>query len=63
MKATLITGASCGIGEEFARQLAAQGHNLVLVARSEKKLHQLCDELMLAHKITAHYISADSILC
>ena len=59
MKATLITGASCGIGEEFARQLAAQGHNLVLVARSEKKLHQLCDELMLAHKITAHYIPAD----
>lgn len=59
MKATLITGASGGIGEEFARRLASQGHNLVLVARSEKLLHELCDELMLKHKNTAHYIVAD----
>lgn len=59
MKATLITGASGGIGEIFARKLAAQGHNLVLVARSEDKLHALCDELMLKHKITAHYIAVD----
>ncbi|MBS1796304.1 MAG: SDR family oxidoreductase [Acidobacteria bacterium] len=59
MKFTLITGASSGIGEAFARRLAADGHNLVLVARSEDKLHQLCDELMLKHKITAHYIAAD----
>jgi len=59
MKVTLITGASSGIGEEFARRLAAEGHNLVLVARSEKALHELCDELMLKHKITAHYIVAD----
>lgn len=59
MKATLITGASSGIGEEFARQLAREKHNLVLVARSEKKLHELCDELMLKYKITAHYIALD----
>jgi len=59
MKVTLITGASSGIGEEFARRLAAEGHNLVLVARSEKALHELCDELMLKHKIMAHYIVAD----
>jgi short-subunit dehydrogenase len=59
MKVTLITGASGGIGEEFARQLAAQQHNLVLVARSEKKLHELCDELMLKHQITAHYVALD----
>jgi short-subunit dehydrogenase len=59
MKATLITGASSGIGEAFARRLAAEGHNLVLVARSEDKLHEICDELMLAHKITAHYVSTD----
>lgn len=59
MKATLITGASSGIGEAFARRLAAEKHDLVLVARSEKALHELCDELMLEHKITAHYVTLD----
>jgi short-subunit dehydrogenase len=41
MKFTLITGASSGIGEAFARRLAAEKHNLVLVARSEEKLRAL----------------------
>jgi uncharacterized protein len=59
MKATLITGASSGIGEGFARRLAADGHNLVLVARSEKALHELCDELMLKHDVMAHYVVLD----
>lgn len=59
MKSTLITGASSGIGEAFARRFAEEKHNLVLVARSEEKLHQLCDELMLKHKITAHYVALD----
>ncbi len=59
MKATLITGASGGIGEAFARKLAAEKHNLVLAARSEAKLHDLCDELMLKHQITAHYVAVD----
>lgn len=59
MKVTLITGASSGIGEAFARRLAAEKHDLVLVARSETKLHELCDELMLEHKITAHYVAID----
>lgn len=58
-KAALITGASSGIGEEFARRLAARGQNLVLVARNEGKLHSLCDELMLEHKIAAHYTALD----
>lgn len=61
MKVTLITGASSGIGEEFARRLAAKKHNLVLVARSEEKLHTLCDELMAEHGITAHYVAIDLI--
>jgi short-subunit dehydrogenase len=61
MKVTLITGASSGIGEAFARALAEEKHNLVLVARSEDKLHALCDELMLEHGITAHYVALDLI--
>lgn len=59
MKATLITGASGGIGEAFARRLAEEKHNLVLVARTEDKLAGLCDELMLKHKIMAHYVAVD----
>lgn len=59
MKATLITGASSGIGEAFARRLAAEKHNLVLVARTEKKLAALCDELMAEHEIMAHYVAID----
>jgi uncharacterized protein len=59
MKVTLITGASSGIGEAFARKLASMKHNLVLVARTEDKLFALCDELMAKHKITAHYVALD----
>ena len=61
MKVTLITGASSGIGEAFARRLAEEGHNLVLVARSEKKLSALCEELKAEHGITAHFIAIDLV--
>lgn len=59
MKVSLITGASSGIGEAFARRLAEHKKNLVLVSRNLNKLHELCDELMLKHGISAHYIAID----
>src|ERR1700730_5341230 len=41
----LITGASAGIGREFARQLAGRANTIVLVARREERLRELRDEL------------------
>jgi hypothetical protein len=45
----LITGASAGIGREFARQLAARAKSLILVARREQRLNELRDELNHQH--------------
>ena len=56
---TLITGASGGIGEALARELAARPSDLILVARSADKLQALADELARAHRITAHVVAID----
>lgn len=58
-KHALITGASSGIGKAFAYQLAQQGVNLVLTARSADKLSALADDLVKKYHISATYIIAD----
>src|SRR5690349_10724711 len=55
----LITGASSGIGEEFARQLAARGHGLFLVARRAERLQALADDLAHLHGVRAEVAAAD----
>ena len=51
--ATLITGASAGLGVEFAKQCAARGDEVILVARRKDRLNKLAAELGKAHVIAA----------
>ena len=55
----LVTGASGGIGEELARMFAADGHSLVLLARSRDKLARLAEELKERHRVEARVLAAD----
>lgn len=58
-KTALITGASGGIGEEFAKVFAREGYNLVLVARSEDKLLKLANSLQSQYGINAQVLPKD----
>ncbi len=55
----LITGASSGIGADFARVFAREGHDLVLVARSTDRLEAVAAETRNAYGTRAHIITAD----
>ena len=55
----IVTGASSGMGVEYAKLFARDGHDLVLVARREDRLAALAAEIEQAHGVRAHVVAAD----
>ena len=59
MNYVLVTGASSGIGKEFARQFASNGYSLLLVARREKLLEEIKEEFIEEYGISVDYFACD----
>jgi len=58
-KTAVVTGASSGIGVEFAKRLAERGANLVLVARRKERLQTVAKEIKAEHKVNIEIVVAD----
>jgi hypothetical protein len=58
-KVALVTGASAGLGEQFAQLFAKDGHDVILVARSASRLEALASKLEQEHQVKAHVLPGD----
>ncbi|CRK86576.1 CLUMA_CG000181, isoform A [Clunio marinus] len=58
-KWAVITGSTDGIGREYAKELAAQGMNIVLVSRTESKLVEVAKDIESTYSVKTKYIIAD----
>lgn len=59
MARALVTGSTSGLGLEFAWQLAGTGHDLVLVARDQDRLHAVAEQIRHVHDVDIEVLAAD----